>query len=334
MTQSAPSSEIFTKLALFNWVVAKLRDAIQPSMTILHSRDGSDLSAFSLTVNADLIAVHRIDPKSENPQIAFFAAFAKSLARPTCAHQNLLISADPTQIGDIQALHIFADRDFIPARPLLRGTRVQAPALLGDRPQFSGDAAMILLGEAASPFAPGFLPIRIGDESLCAVAGLEEEALGRLRNLAGVIEGEDDLLEFAKPDLPPRKTLAIPAERIVHDGGYLAETDGNYSWLWTGPDPYFRLMIGKIPFRPARLSLIVAGEGAPGNLEKARMFVNGELRESRAEKWDGGGGRLSVVLDESCADPVVLCVAAPSMPAVNGRKLGLSIAQLEIGEAQ
>jgi hypothetical protein len=321
MTKPAPVHHPFDRLAQFNWAMAKLRDAVQPRITILHSLDGSDLSALSLAVQVERILVHRIDPNSDDPALAFFARFAKSLAAPLRGKQNHPLPMDLDLMGEAEALHLFADPGFTPAQPL-RGTRILAPLLSAESPP----------GDAAWADFEGFRPLRIGGDIICAVAGLSEKALARLQNRAGGWE-DGETLELPTPDLPPRRILAIPAERLVHDGGYRAESDGEYSWLWSGPDPNFRLMLGKMPFRPARLSLIVACEGAAGNLEQSRLFLNGEWRESRAERWAGGGGRLSVDLHESCGDPVVLSVDAPSMPEIAGRKLGLSIAQLEIGEA-
>jgi hypothetical protein len=314
MTGPTPPRTLFAKLALFDWVLVKLRDGIQPHMAILHSFDGTDFSVLSQVAHFDLIAVHQIDAKSEDPAKAFFARFSKSLSRSTRAQQDF--SSHFAEIDATEAIHLFADQALDFERPL-RGPRVLTPLLAGD---------------VTPPCLPGGRSIQVGSDTLCSISDLPDAALARFKEIAGAQEAGESLI-LADPYLPTHATFGVPADRLVHDGDYRAERNGNYSWLWTGPDSYFRLMIGKIPFRPALLSVIVAAEGKAGNLQKARVFVNGVLKESRTESWDGGGGRLSVKLDETCSDPIVLSLGAPAMMEAEGRKLGLSIAHLEIGEA-
>jgi hypothetical protein len=311
------ANPIFAKMGLFNWLLARLLEATGLPGTILHSADGADLSIASLAANANSIAVHMIDAKSEDPARAFFSRFAQSLSRPPPVPPHPCFAADLGDLMETPAIHLFAG-PLVACGPPLPGVSLVAPLLCGVETQ-----ARLAGGRA----------IWIGEHLICSVAGLGEDALGRFAQATGArVHGE--AIRVGAPDLPPAKGFfAIPARRFVHDGAYRAESDGDYSWLWTGPDPHFRLMIGNVPFRPAHVGLAVASEAASGVLERIRIFVNGQPVKGRMERWAGGGGLLSVALDGKSSNPLVLSVCAPSMVDIEGRKLGISIERVEIGEA-
>jgi hypothetical protein len=315
MTAFPPPDPAFARLALFNWLLARLKDATGFSDAILHSADGSDLSVAALAAEIDRIAVHLIEANSADPARAFFSRFAETLSRPRRAAPDLPFPLSVADILETPALHLFADPD-LASGPPPPGVTLFVPFLSG--------------AETPVPLAGG-RAIRIGGQFAGSISGLAADAWSRFEEKTGARANGGDI-QLETPDLPALPVFSIPAERLLHDGGFFAESAGDYGWLWTGPDAHFRVMIGAIPFRPARISLTVAGEAAAGNLENAKIFVNGGPKPSRAECWGGGGGRLSVELDESAANPVVLSVCAPAMVDIEGRKLGLSIAHLDIGE--
>ena len=137
-------------------------------------------------------------------------------------------------------------------------------------------------------------------------------------------------------------TLATPAEAswqsalvagaLVHDGGHRSESDGDYSWLWTGPANHFRVLLTGVPPASGRLHVSVIKTEDVRNLGGLRLLVNGRHVPHRFEPWSELSGKVVIDLPPSADDMTVLSLVCPHMvPDADGRRLlGLCIDKIEM----
>ncbi len=139
------------------------------------------------------------------------------------------------------------------------------------------------------------------------------------------------MLSFQFPaDSGLGRTLVITPHRVLHDGLYRAEGEGDFQWLWTGPDKHSRLLIGCVDTRPATLKVTIVSEGCLGNGENLRVYINGVTREVSFDSWGNGSGRLSMTINRDDDNPLVLSILVPAMHEVGGRTLGVCIGAIEL----
>ena len=139
-------------------------------------------------------------------------------------------------------------------------------------------------------------------------------------------------------------TLALPtpsdmswhsglvAATLIHDGGYRSESDGDYSWLWTGPSNHFRVLLTGVLPTSGKLHVSVIKTEDLRNLSGLRMLVNGRHVPHRFEPWSGLSGKAVVDLHPPADGMTVLSLVWPHMvPDADGRRLlGLCIDKIEM----
>lgn len=127
--------------------------------------------------------------------------------------------------------------------------------------------------------------------------------------------------------------LAFTAARFIHDGGYRCEVDSGYSWLWSGPSPHLRLLVGgRAPVSDTlRLKLTVVNTNDPGNLADIRIMIDGCIAPFTLEKWSATSGRIVVEVPRPSADFTVLSVGCRNMSSIDvSRQVGFCIDRLEV----
>ncbi|MGV6875744.1 hypothetical protein ACUSIJ_24030 [Pseudochelatococcus sp. B33] len=127
--------------------------------------------------------------------------------------------------------------------------------------------------------------------------------------------------------------LSFTAARFIHDGGYRCEIDSGYSWLWSGPSPHLRLLVGgQAPVSDRlRLKLTVVNTNDPGNLEGIRIMIDGCVAPFTLEKWSATSGRVVVDVPQPSADFTVLSVGCRNMSSIDvSRQVGLCVDRLEV----
>lgn len=127
--------------------------------------------------------------------------------------------------------------------------------------------------------------------------------------------------------------LSFTATRFIHDGGYRCETDGTYSWLWSGPSPHLRLLVAGLAEASdkPRLKLTVVNTNDPGNLEDVRIMVDGCIVPFTLEKWSATSGRVVVEVPDPSADFTVLSIGCRHMSSIDvSRQVGICVDRLEV----
>lgn len=128
----------------------------------------------------------------------------------------------------------------------------------------------------------------------------------------------------------PAAALVFSAAQFLHDGGYQAEKDGSYSWLWTGPSPHFRLIVPRAPDRRARSAEIcMVRTESPWTLDQLRVQIDGLHAPHRLERWSESSGKIVIALPPA-DDYTVVGVIVPAMDkdAYSGRPIGLCVDKL------
>lgn len=127
--------------------------------------------------------------------------------------------------------------------------------------------------------------------------------------------------------------LSLTAARFIHDGGYRCEIDSGYSWLWSGPSPHLRLLVGGLfPASEKRqLKLTIANTNDPGNLEGIRIMIDGCIAPFSLEKWSATSGKVVVEVPDPPADFTVLSIGCPQMSNIDvNRQVGFCLDRLEV----
>lgn len=130
----------------------------------------------------------------------------------------------------------------------------------------------------------------------------------------------------AAPDAP----VVFDALRFLHDGGYKAEGNDSYSWLWTGPSPHFRMVAPRAPDRNARSAEIcVIRVETPWMLDQIRVQIDGRPAPHRFEHWSENSGKIVVELPQA-DDYTVIGIIVPAMDkdGYSGRPIGLCLDKL------
>lgn len=126
---------------------------------------------------------------------------------------------------------------------------------------------------------------------------------------------------------PEPGIMTLPARAFVHDGGYTSEGDLQYSWLWTGPDSHFRLVLPCATSRPCRrLEVFVIRTEERQNIEAMQTQLDGRRIAHELDRWSDNSGKIIVELPPA-DDYRVLTLVVPKMVADgnSGRLLGLCI---------
>jgi hypothetical protein len=125
---------------------------------------------------------------------------------------------------------------------------------------------------------------------------------------------------------------ALVAGTLIHDGEYRSESDGDYSWLWTGPSTHFRVLLtGALP-TSGKLRVSVIKTEDVRNLSGLRVLINGRHLPHRFEPWSELSGKVIVDLPPPADAMTVLSLVCPHMiPDADGRRLlGLCIDKIEM----
>jgi hypothetical protein len=124
---------------------------------------------------------------------------------------------------------------------------------------------------------------------------------------------------------------ALVASALIHDGGYRSESEGEYSWLWTGPSKHFRILLTGVPPVPTKLNISIVKTEDARNLAALRVLIDGRHIPHRFAPWSDLSGKVTVDLAASAGDMTVLSLVCPHMvPDGTGhRHLGLCIDRIE-----
>ena len=135
----------------------------------------------------------------------------------------------------------------------------------------------------------------------------------------------------------PQATSTTPstelaASALVHDGGYRSESEGDYSWVWTGPANHFRVLLTGAPAVAAKLSISIIKTEDARNLAGLRVLVDGRHVPHRFDAWTDLSGKVTIKLGVPRDDMTVLSLVCPHMvpDAAGHRVLGLCIDKIEM----
>jgi hypothetical protein len=119
---------------------------------------------------------------------------------------------------------------------------------------------------------------------------------------------------------------------LIHDGGYRSEGDVGYSWIWTGPNPTFRVYLGRLATAGAEVRLCVASTRDPRNLDEAVIMLDGRRLRHRLDRWSPTSGKFTAQLPAGSGQHSVLSITVPVLANddTGSRKLGICIDKLEI----
>ncbi|AMJ61159.1 hypothetical protein [Bosea sp. PAMC 26642] len=132
--------------------------------------------------------------------------------------------------------------------------------------------------------------------------------------------------EFTDSNADP-STMTLAARSFIHDGGYTSEGDLHYSWLWTGPDSHFRLVIPGSTSRPhGTLEIFVIRTEERQNIDAMITQIDGRHVPHALDRWSENSGKVVIDLPPS-EDYRILTLLVPKMVADgnSGRLLGLCI---------
>ena len=128
----------------------------------------------------------------------------------------------------------------------------------------------------------------------------------------------------------PDERIIIPARHLLHDGGYTAEGDEAYSWLWTGPSHHFRMVVPRPEHDSVRrIELSIVRTESIENLTALVMQVDGRPVKHFFEPWSDNSGKVIVELS-SPADYTILSLIVPKLDTDknSGRTLGVCLDKL------
>ncbi|MGX5734057.1 hypothetical protein [Bosea thiooxidans] len=181
-------------------------------------------------------------------------------------------------------------------------------------------AALLFPEGAEDPDLPGFSTLSLAREDGSAAYRLALPSAVR----SALAPAPERIA--ARPDIP----VVFDALRFLHDGGYKAEGNDSYSWLWTGPSPHFRLVAPRAPERTARSAEIcVIRVESPWMLGQIRVQIDGRPAAHRFEHWSENSGKIVVELPQA-DDYTVIGIIVPAMDkdGYSGRPIGLCLDKL------
>ena len=170
----------------------------------------------------------------------------------------------------------------------------------------------------------------------CDALNLEQAGRRRSSEMSGSARpARRSVVADATLELPTSDVSWHPglfAGTLIHDGGYRSESDGDYSWLWTGPSNHFRVLLTGVPPTSAELHVSVIKTEDVRNLSGLRMLINGRHVPHRFEPWSELSGKLVIDLHPPADDMTVLSLVCPHMipDTDGGRLLGLCIDKIEM----
>lgn len=148
---------------------------------------------------------------------------------------------------------------------------------------------------------------------------------------AGMARQPDATFALAVPvDTVSRSELAASA--LIHDGGYRSESEGDYSWVWTGPSNHFRVLLTGAPAVATKLTISIIKTEDARNLAGLRVLVDGRHVAHRFDPWTDLSGKVTVKLGVPSDDMTVLSLVCPHMvpDSAGHRVLGLCIDKIEM----
>ena len=122
----------------------------------------------------------------------------------------------------------------------------------------------------------------------------------------------------------------ISARHLLHDGGYAAEGDDSYSWLWTGPSRHFRIVVPRQENESVRrIELSIIRTESAENLSGLVVQINGRPVAHDFDQWSDNSGKVVVDLP-SPAPYTILGIVVPKLDVDknSGRSLGICIDKL------
>jgi len=124
----------------------------------------------------------------------------------------------------------------------------------------------------------------------------------------------------------------LAASALIHDGGYRSESEGDYSWVWTGPSNHFRVLLTGAPAVAAKLSISIIKTEDARNLAGLRVLIDGRHVPHRFDSWTDLSGKVTVKLGAPGDGMTVLSLVCPHMvpDAAGHRVLGLCIDKIEM----
>lgn len=145
--------------------------------------------------------------------------------------------------------------------------------------------------------------------------------------------------------LVPRETLVrdadivlddtlrtMTANTMIHDGRYASEGDAGYSWLWTGPEPHFRIILPHLlGRRPKRIEVGIPRSEDADNLSRIGVQIDGRPVRHTLEHWSSTSGKIIVDVPPR-DDYSVLTLIVPNVTqdTGSGRLIGVCIDRLEL----
>jgi hypothetical protein len=126
--------------------------------------------------------------------------------------------------------------------------------------------------------------------------------------------------------------VALIASALVHDGDYRSESNGDYSWLWTGPSNHFRVLVTGVPPVPVKLHVSVIKTEDARNLSGLRVLVDGRQVPHRLDTSSDVSGKVTIDLHAPAGNMTVLSLVHPHVvPDTAGRRLlGLCIDRIDM----
>jgi hypothetical protein len=255
---------------------------------------------------------------------SFMASF-----RQLGGHQPIGFVGRETRSGGLSALRPLLPAGRVPVHVVDSLATARVLAALGDE-----ESAVLLVPVELDTQAQA-APALLGIPGFALTCLLEEGPAPRLwllyrSGLPAAAAPAQTVPDVQKIMPPEREKRVIAARQLVHDGGYRAEGDENYSWLWTGPDPCFRMVVprGTDGF-PRRIELSIVRTENPQNLDNIRVQIDGRHVPFLFERWSENSGKVVIEL-EACADYTVLGLIIPTLDTDknSGRAIGLCVDKL------
>ncbi len=205
-----------------------------------------------------------------------------------------------------------------------------------------GDEPLNVLLPVPVNAAPEMLPSRLGLSSFnlhCFVEAGDADRLWLLYCSGALAGNGQQAPDMAmQQSLPEARTIlpvqsgkqVIAARQFIHDGGYQAEGDDSYSWLWTGPERCFRMIVPRpMDQFPARLEVSIIRAESRQNLDNICVHLDGRVVPFVFDRWSENSGKIVVNVDK-CADYTVLGLVIPKLDTDknNGRVIGVCVDKL------
>ncbi|WP_120008804.1 hypothetical protein [Teichococcus vastitatis] len=242
--------------------------------------------------------------------------------------RRLAYAEAPVAAPMLDALLVAAPRPWFLWRDNAGG---EAAGLLAKHPDHASVALQIDVGTDAARY---HLVLPASDAAAAAEA---LEAAGRRLGLAVALGGTAELqlrLDVPSAAAAPRPPLLakLPAGLLAHDGAYRSEADGDYSWLWSGPERHLRIALGSLPPFSRWLKLAVIGVPRPEMLDRMAVSLNGDQVPCRLERWSDTSAGVVVDLPAELPPDLILGLSVPYLVKEDQgeRRLGFCMDKIEV----